>query len=521
MKKSLFRLMTLALSIYMAFSVAGCRRSPTTYSYYLSDDIVVDNGGTGSGSNGDSGTDGNPADGISQGNSSGNVSDNKDASGKTIVKVAINSTRPTDIAPLFDALAKKYPDIKAQIDYYSARDNISSQEYIAAKSATGQLPDVVFDDIANISMYVAQGLVYPITEYVNSDPEYKYIPSNIMKNYTYGGEVYALPHQAYFTCLTLNLDILDNLNVDVPALDWNFEDMIAFAKKVSNDKYSFCERLFYLDYYGAGAFSENASLCGYNIDTRSYKMTDSLANSMKVFLELRNIANVEAWSLRRTPGLYESRFGSGDEWAATKLGRTVVMDFEKGTYSKDYYDDLLANCNWTFHPFPQEVKGRMPIHIDHAFMLADTEVPDEAFKVLSFLTYSSEGNMARINAYVDKANGNSKYELNLDYYTPLTTHPDVVEAVKKLYSDDEVQLYFYNNIANCYRGDLDKFVPSWGQHWADTINPTVIKVQDGSKQPDATCKDLEVKATEALKVYWDDFDAKLAKVQAEWKASHN
>lgn len=513
MKRSVIRVVAMVLVMLMAFTVTGCRDNPNTYSYYLSEDVVVQNTVT---KDDDTAS---ATESEEKGGTTSTTSDGKDSSGKTIVKVAVNSNRPADVAPLFDALAKAYPEIKVQIDYYSAQDNVSSQEYIAAKSSTGQLPDVVFDDIANITMYIGQGLVYPLTEFVNKDPEYKYVPSSIMDDYTFGGEVYALPHQAYFTCLTLNLDILDALNVDVPALDWNFNDMVEFAKKVSNDKYSFCERLHYLDYYGAGAFSKNSSLCGYNMDTRSYEMTNSFAKAMKIFQELRQTPNVEAYSLRLSK-VYESRFGSLETWAATKLGRTVVMDFEKGTYSKNYYEELLANCNWTFHPFPQEYAGRMPVHIDHAWMLSSTKVPEEAFKVLSFLTYSSAGNIARLNAYTDKAKGKSKYNLNLDFYTPLTTHPDVVAAAKKLYADDEVQMYMYNNIANCYRGDLDKIVPSWGQHWADAINPTAMKVQDGTKDPDSTCKDLQTKATKSLATYWADFDKKLAKVQAEWKATH-
>lgn len=521
MKKISIRAVALMLVVFSVLSFGGCRKNPTSYSYYLSDDVVISgtagttagdktDGNTSGGSTGGSGTTtsgGSTASGGSTGGSS---------SGKTTVKVAISSQRPTDVAPLFDALAEEYPDIKVQIDYYSAPN---SQEYIAAKSTSGQLPDVVFDDIANLPLFIGQGLVYPITKYVNADPEYKYVPSNIMKDYTYGGEVYALPHQAYFTCITLNLDALDALNVDVPALDWTPDDLVKFATATSNDKYSFCERLFYLDYYMAGSYQSNVGICGYNADTRSFEMTGSLAKAWKLFRNMRQTPNVEAWSLRLADK-YLDRFGSGDEWAATKLGRTIMMDFEKGTYSKEYYETLLKNCKWQFHPYPQAIKGRMPIHIDHAFMLADTKVPDEAFKVLSFMTYSSKGNMARLNAYTDKAKGKSNYKLNLDYYTPVTTHPDVVKAAKKLFADDDVQLYMYNNIANCFRGDPDKIYPSFGQMWNDVINVVSMKVQDGTKDPDSSAKDLEAKATKALKVYWDDFDKKLATVQKEWNTKH-
>lgn len=525
MKKICIRMMAFMLVICSVLSFASCRKT-TTHTYYEEVEGESTDGsnntGDGTGNNAsDDGTSGGSTSGTSGGNTaggsaSGTTGGSTTANGKTTVKVAISSQRPTDVAPLFDAVAEKYPNIKVMVDYYSAPN---SQEYIVAKSSSGRLPDVVFDDIANLPLFIGQGLVYPITEYVKADAEYKYVPSNIMKDYTYGGEVYALPHQAYFTCVTLNLDALDKLNVDTPKLDWNFDDLVKFAKATSNNEYCFCERLFYLDYYAAGSYSSTAGICGYNASDRSFKMTDSLAKSWKLFRTLRQTPNVEAWSLRLTDN-YIKRFGSGDEWAATKLGKTIMMDFEKGTYSKDYYEELLANCKWTFHPYPQAIKGRMPIHIDHAFMLADTKVPDEAFKVLSFMTYSREGNLARLNAYTDKAKGKTKYKLNLDYYTPTTSHPDVVAAAKKLFEGDDVQLYMYNNIGNCFRGDPDKIYPSFGQMWNDVINPVSMKVQDGAKDPDASAKDLEAKATKALKVYWDDFDKKLAKVQAEWKANH-
>ena len=523
MKKTLIRIMAMVFVVLLAVSVTGCRKNPTSYSYYLSEDYVVEGTGTNKNDKNDKTdkTDGTSSAGKQDSSSKvqGTTSAVKDKEGRTIVKVAVSTWRPTDYAPLFDALAKKYPKIKVQLDYYS---DPNSQQYIVAKSAIGQLPDVVFDDIANISLYVGQGLVYPITKYVNADPEYKYVPASIMSDYTFGGDVFALPHQAYFTCLTLNTDILDALNVDIPKLDWNFNDMVEFAKKVSNDEYLFCERLNYLDYYASGSFSKDASLCGYNIKTRKYEMTNSFAKAWKVFQELRKTPNVEGYALKLA-NKYQSRYGSTADWTAFKLGKAVVMDFEKGTYSfngDNGYKDVIKGTNWVFHPYPQEFKGRMPVHIDHAFMLADTKVPDEAFKVLSFLTYSAEGNTARINAYTDKAKGKTKYNLNLDYYTPLTTHPDVVAAIKKLYADDEVQMYFYNNIANCFRGDLDKFVPHWGQHWADSINPTSMKVQDGAKDPDATAKDLQSKATSSLAEYWKDFDKQLAEFQKKWKASH-
>ena len=521
MKKNIvFRFFALVVGIALCFNLTACRKTQKSYSYFISDEVPGTSGGGNSGAaSGDKAATTDTKGGKTGDNTgSGNKSENKGGGKGTTVKVAINSGRPTDTAPLFDALAKEYPNIKVNIDYYTS-DLANSQEYIAAKSASGTLPDVVFDDIANLPLYVSQGLVYPLDEFVKNDAEFKYIPQSFIDDYTYGGRLYALPHQAYFTACIMNLDALDALNVDLPPLDWNMDQFKQFCINVSKNGYSACERLFYLEYYASGSYSKTAGYCGYNSKTRSFEMTGTLAKSAKLFSELRKIPNVEAFSLRAS-GEYLKRFGSEDEWGATKLGKTVMLDFEKGTYSKNYVDELCSNFNWTFWPYPQNIKGRMPIHIDHAFMLANTKNPDAAFKVLSFLTYSKHGNLARINAYTDKANGKGKYKLNLDYYTPTTSQPDVVNAYKKLVKGDEVQMYLYNNMGNCFRGEPDKFVPSFGSNWAEVIQPMCNKMEDGTKDPDSTCKDLQTKATNSLKTYWNDFDAKLKKVQAEWDKNH-
>ena len=46
MKKTLIRIMAMVFVVLLAVSVTGCRKNPTSYSYYLSEDYVVEGTGT-------------------------------------------------------------------------------------------------------------------------------------------------------------------------------------------------------------------------------------------------------------------------------------------------------------------------------------------------------------------------------------------------------------------------------------------------------------------------------------------
>ena len=69
------------------------------------------------------------------------------------------------------------------------------------------------------------------------------IPSSLIANYTYLGKLYALPHQAHYSGVVLNLDAFDELNMDIPSLSWNMKELENVLKTGTTDKFSGCEYL--------------------------------------------------------------------------------------------------------------------------------------------------------------------------------------------------------------------------------------------------------------------------------------
>ncbi len=143
---------------------------------------------------------------------------------KGTVTIAVDTARPTDYDAMFDVMQKLYPNVKIKFDYWAHNKSDSSVEYLTTRASTGTMADIVFDDAGCLPSYIMQGWVYPITKFVNADAEASNLPANLRKDYTYCGELYALPNSAHFDVEVFNTDLLNKLGLKAPGMTWTMKD---------------------------------------------------------------------------------------------------------------------------------------------------------------------------------------------------------------------------------------------------------------------------------------------------------
>lgn len=442
------------------------------------------------------------------------------------VTVSIDTSRPTDFEALFDAFQKLYPNIKLKFDYFMSPNATSAEEFLTARAAAGKMPDVVFDDAGTIPFYVSQGWCYPLDDFVKNDPEFKYVPSNIVDCYRYCGKLYALPQQAQFDLILLNLDAMDALNIKEPSLSWTVSDFENLLKKGTTDVYSGTEDGFFTVRLFSGVMSPNNQIgqYGYNRYTRKYEFNKSYNKALEFTWEVRSIPGVIAWAMRNgssdtDPNSdYAKKFGTSnlsDHNMAFKSGKTVLHSV--GTWQENEMRDTLK-FDWEFWPYPQNIQGQMPVHVDHSFMTSTCQDPKAAFELLRFVSYSTEGNIARLSMY-DKAN-KGKYTLNRKLFYPVTTSPKVAEKFNSLPSAGKVEKYLFANMAKCFRADEAKFVPEFNEIVAQHISEAQNKVTDGLVKANEVMPEAERKANQAMQKAWAELEAKVKKVQTNFKPRH-
>ena len=433
---------------------------------------------------------------------------NYKVSGK--VSVAVNTNRPTDYEAMLEAFQLVYKDVDLEIRYFS--DGDKSLNYVLKQASINKLPDVVFDDAASVPTYIAQGLAYPLDDFVKNDPDLKYVSSEILDSYRYGGKLFALPNSIHFSCVMINEELRKELNIPMPSLSWTIDEMIEFLKDGTTGKSSGCARLF--GNYTLAAqvcpiYDSSVGLYGYDHKNGKFNLAP-MTKGLQLMQNLRKEKNgrIEAFFLRmKDIDTYTEIFGSSntsDDRMPLKVGGTLV-EFDSGTWEDPNLGNFnFESCLW---PYPQSEPGRMPIHVDHSMMMKSTKNPEAAFQLLRFITYSSEGNLARLSMY-DKENA-GKYVLSSRMYFPVISHPDVVAKFKSLDLPEQYK-YMYDNISKCYRADPRKYMVDF-EDVIKTATEEWNKVTDGIADATSTNAIMEKKLNNKLSDTLKDFNKKLEK----------
>ena len=434
------------------------------------------------------------------------------------VKLAIEDGKFPIIEPVVEKFKELYKNINVEVDRYT----VGTAEYLTANASTGTMPDVVLDDAGQLTYYASQGWLYPLDEFIAGDPDIQYVPENILKNYTFGGKLYALPYRAHFETIFLNLDLLDQLNLDHPELDWTPEDYAELLKAATTNEFSGTEILWGMDESFAGSMSKNYGKYAYDFDTQTYMLTDTWVKGVNLMREMREYPGLEAWTLRNSgvngdTNDYIKKFGEGntdDLHMAFKMGK--ILSDPRGTWDVAWLRDL--KFEWELWPFPQGGQGHLPMHIDHNFMISSCKDPQAAFEFIRFFSYSPEGNIARLDQYEDE---NRDDEITKDlFYIPVTNHPDVSEKFKALPNVTEGIAYMYDNIKNSFRSDLSKIIPNYDQVNNEYLSPRGNEVRDGIADAASVAAELQDVASKAQQAYWKEFEDILKKVQEEFDSKH-
>lgn len=438
----------------------------------------------------------------------------KDSSAKYNVSgtitVSVDTARPTDYEALFDAFEKVYPNVTVKIDYFSHGSEDTAEEYLASRAATNTLPDVVFDEAGPLPLYISQGWVAPLDSYVKNDSEFKYIPQNLISDYTFTGKLFALPHQAHFGGIYVNVDLMDTLNLDMPSMNWTLDDFEKFLKAGTTNLYSGCEELHGIEDQFAAVYDSKLALNGYNPSTKKFDLMNGMAKSTTFMRRLREIPGLEGWSLRQNKGAdgrtdYVVKFGNGntsDRNMAWKMGK-ILTRLDLGTWSWVSVQTLPFEVD--ILPYPQVTPGRVAMHVDHCFMTSTAKNKDAAFQFLRFVTYSTEGNLARLTMYNENKN---VYATQNPCYIPTQNSPDVKAAFNKLKVPNTFK-YFYENIGKAYRADLWKIVPDFKSIRSQYITSASTKVTDGLAVASAVFPEAEQKVNAAMQEVWNKFEAKI------------
>jgi multiple sugar transport system substrate-binding protein len=135
------------------------------------------------------------------------------------------------ISAAIKTFEQKNPGIK--VEYETAAFDPYWQK-IQTLYASGNPPDVFDMSIAFVWDFANKGSVLDMDSYVAKDIDSYYKKAIDMERYPdSNGHVYAMPYQWVASLLFYNKDLFDDAGVAYPTPDWDYETLIATAKKLT------------------------------------------------------------------------------------------------------------------------------------------------------------------------------------------------------------------------------------------------------------------------------------------------
>jgi multiple sugar transport system substrate-binding protein len=290
--------------------------------------------------------------------------------------------------PVFAEFAKRYPDIKA---VYAAAETGYVSEYdnkLLTSIAGGVGPDVFkIWPSAYFGSMAAQGTCVDLDPYIAKDPTIDmadFFPEHVAAC-KFQGKMYALPNDGAPQAMWYNVDAFKKAGVDLPTADWNWDALLAAAKKLTVASGG------RISQFGLGQppwLSWVWSNGGEVLDAANKTCLLNSSAAVDAFTWIQDRATQD--KVIPSPGDLQS--ASSDTLFTTgRLAMTFGSRGNLGTYQaiKAFHFDVA--------PLPKGGKGRVAeLGIGYTAIWTKSKVPDQAYTVAAWVA-SPVGEQLRIS----------------------------------------------------------------------------------------------------------------------------
>ncbi|WP_054027502.1 ABC transporter substrate-binding protein [Bacillus sp. FJAT-28004] len=310
-------------------------------------------------------------------NTSGNGASGDEKAELTLVW-SKNEASDAQLKDVLTEFNKLYPNIKVKrIEVV----NSSWGDYfnkIQTMIAGGNPPDVIRVAIEGIQMFAKQDLLLPLDAYMEKDPNaldnYDDIHPMVQAPFVVDGQTYGFVWDWNNVVMHFNTDKLKEAGLEVPGRDWNKDDFLTYAQKLTTEKdgkksYGFAIPAYY---FGASAwlFNNEASVLDEAMTTS--KLDDPNAiELMQFFQDL-----IYKYKVSPVPNPKD------DQIQMLMSGQVAMMSAGKWPFASYDKNDFKA-VDVQFLP---TLKTNKVIFGSGAFpVLKSTKYPDAAYKLSAFL----------------------------------------------------------------------------------------------------------------------------------------
>ncbi|MDF2657882.1 MAG: sugar transporter substrate-binding protein [Paenibacillus sp.] len=301
-----------------------------------------------------------------------------------VIKHTTYDTFDQDLAPAIKKYQEKNPHVTVKVDMVKPNQGENIITANTALFASGEQIDILrVSPNVGAGEYAARGWVAPLDEYIKKTgvDMTKYYPS-LQSRGVYGGKRYALPWIHSQFMIFYNKDLFQKFGIPEPKTNWTYEDMLNAGRKlVENKVHAFEASLPNMLHIVGGAWG------GSTFNANGTQMTLDSQGALKGFEFFRDMVVKDGLS----PGKVTQAKGlaGGPSFAKATSGMSFTW------LKMKQFDE--AGLNYGVVPAPvgpgkQQGYGAL----DGIALSSTSKNKEEAWNLIKFLAYDSEGQMEQI-----------------------------------------------------------------------------------------------------------------------------
>ncbi len=264
--------------------------------------------------------------------------------------------------------------------------DMSYTQYLTTLASQQQLPDVFMQ--TSIPDTVSSGWAYNISEYAQDDPEYLSVVEALRNGGVINGHVYSVPASMHMVGMAQNLSLMEELNLDPLGYTYTMDELAAQIAACTTATTKGIHGISMAD-WGVFALDPSKGMGWFTFDGEKYNhASPEFAEVIGIFRDIVTKGQTSHDAYTDPTTWMPEGMTAGQAWPQGLVGFSYMATYELGAMMRGelpFEADLF--------PLPNETMVVLP---DNYFIGANTAHPAEAYKLASWLTYSTEGVLQKI-----------------------------------------------------------------------------------------------------------------------------
>ncbi len=269
--------------------------------------------------------------------------------------------------------------VDAELTPFAERDDLILR--LSTSIAGGQPPDLFLMNYRFYGEFASRGALEPVAPYLEESDAFSEADffETAMTPFRWDGEQMCMPQNVSSLVVYYNDDLFEDAGVELPRDGWDWDDMVAAAKKLTRDR----DDDGTVDIYGLGVdpeiirvapfiWSNGGRLVDDEASPTGFSLDGGAVAALDTFFDLRSVHGVTPTDEEAQAEDFESRFLNG------RLG--MLMESRRVVPTLR----TITDFGWDVVGIPSLGSPASILHSDAYCMTAGSDAKDEAWRFMEF-----------------------------------------------------------------------------------------------------------------------------------------